>query len=296
MKDIYDQRRIRGIRVASKDWASLRVVDRPIVLVGGFGAGLEFLIELDGLLSGPETPTALVDVPGFGDSPVAYSVSDLEHVASDLREVISDLDLSGIPILVGQSGGGLFSAVAFRKQPKRCAGVVLLGGAQYSTMKSMAQPVRSAVCRPSALALMMFTTLMASIRSPVWLTRVVLRSRLGRTVTLWPYSSSASALDYNKLVLSLRNSGRSTSLAVAQGMLGLEVEEYLDSFSRLVFASVSGSRDRYVKESDLAEWRARTNLLSSTRVPGAGHWAHLDNPAATRIELLRAIELLRQWN
>ncbi|MFE9206211.1 alpha/beta fold hydrolase [Micromonospora sp. NPDC007230] len=224
-------------------------MDRPpVVLVHGtrFARG-QWQPQLAALAA--EFPVAAIDLPGHGRR--SAEPWDLDRAADVVAEAVHDLD-AGPALVVGHSLGGYVSLHVARRHPDLLAGLVLMG-ASVATTGPLTVPYRLMAALVARLP---------AARLTAWNDRLLRRLYPPEVVG----ATIADGYAFHTLPVAWRDvMGRfdATSLAAVRAPVLI----------------LNGERDRLFRAGEQEFARARPGTRIEL-VPGAGHLANFDAPAA----------------
>ncbi|MFE9692889.1 alpha/beta fold hydrolase [Micromonospora sp. NPDC005806] len=220
----------------------------PIVLVHGtrFARG-QWQPQLAALAA--EFPVAAVDLPGHGSR--STEPWDLERAADVVAEAVRDLD-AGPAVMVGHSLGGYVSLHFARRHPDLLAGLVLMG-ASVATTGPRTVPYRLVAALVGRLP---------AARLTWWNDRLLRRLYPPDVVD----ATIADGYAFHTLPVAWRD------------MLGRFDASSLAAVRAPVLI-LNGERDRVFRSGEREFARAHPGARVEV-VPGAGHLANFDAPAA----------------
>ncbi|WP_218011498.1 alpha/beta fold hydrolase [Azohydromonas lata] len=96
-----------------------------VVFENGLGGALDNWRQVISEISKYTTVLAY-NRPGYGDSAMADTPRDGEHIASELRDLLAAAHLKPPYVLVGHSAGGLYMQYFARRYPREVAGLILV--------------------------------------------------------------------------------------------------------------------------------------------------------------------------
>lgn len=265
---------VRGVRV----WSSARAFldSEPfLVLLPGFGAGLEFMIPLARQLS-RQYQVAVLDLPGFGLTR-RRGIKSIEHMAEALCGVVDELTSRSV-VIIAQSAASMIAlrmAGRWSERQSKCRGLCLLGGAQRRTVYWVKRPGITLIRHPLDFLLALWTVLAAALRLPQTIRRTALRSRMIRLALLWPYMERPGAGDPSQLDDLLKNSGSIHAFGFARQLRSFDIDAAVRQAS-VPMALLTGQRDRYVAVADRRFYRDVAQVERDDIAPGSGHWVTVE--------------------
>lgn len=232
---------------------------------------------------GDTSDVVAVDLPGWGDSG-ALTARSTEEVVDAL---VGCLHAEGYAswVVVGHSLGGFLALDLAARHPGETRGVVLVSPSGAAVVDAIRRPVRGGIRLPAFAGMLALMRLLS-----VW-------DRAGRgfvrfvgalgllpllTAPLFAERPDPAVAQAFADEVRPRSFARAARLAVAYDRSRWEA-------ITCPVRSVRGAHDVFAGDADTADLAARIDGFQEERVSGAGHFAHVERPAA----VLRALGAVR---
>lgn len=253
----------------------------PVLLVHGLGANLHYWAGIIPELS-RERRVVAIDIPGFGDSPAPAKPFDLKSIANSISQLANSLQLHNAD-LVGHSLGGLI--VLLLAENMDIDNVVIVDGHMISAYEMSRKPQNIVHYPRTALGIaILLSGLLIPYRG--FLARVIIRSRVGRTVLLNYLVAKPSDLNPGLLKIAFSNIRNRGTIPMLKAVQNLDVIRLMKNTSANIILCW-GSDDPLLSDRDTAMAQLILRPKKTVAILNCGHWPMLERPA----ELARIIRL-----
>lgn len=226
-----------------------------------------------------------VDLPGWGESPAAHPVGGVAQLSDAVREVAQTLGYQRW-ILVGHSLGGFLALDLAARHPGDTEAVLLISPSGPAVIDAIRHPLRGGSALPGFAGMLLIMRFLAAL-GPVG-------RRLVRSVHSVGMLRALSA----PLFTDPKHVHRSVIEALSQEVrpwafvdAARAAARYDESRWRAVASpvrAVYGERDVFARASDRADLARLVRDFDAATVPGAGHFAAVEQPECV-LQALRSL-------
>lgn len=234
----------------------------------------------------PVTDVVALDLPGWGDSPAPSRPLEVADASAAVAEVLGALGRRRWTVL-GHSLGGFVALDLAVREPRRTLAVGLVSASGAGIVDTARRPVRGGARLPWFAGMLLAMHALATLPGEG---RALLRL-LDRIGLLGPLSAPLFAdrrSVHPSVVAALAEEVRPTAFTAAvRAAAGYDLGAWRTI--RCPVRSVRGARDVFVGRRDAALLAASVPDLAATVLPGAGHFAAVEQPLAVLDALLPVV-------
>ena len=257
-----------------------------ILLHGAAGSWTTWtpLIAASDLCGAPMRDVVAIDLPGWGASGSAAGVESVEDLSDAVAEVARALGHSSWR-LVGHSLGGFVALDVAVRHAAATVDVTLVSASGVAVLDAIRRPIRGGLGLPGFAGMLLIMRTLA-VFGDLGPALVRLMRRLGWLPALaGPLFAGAV---HPSVVSALGDEVRPGAFARAARVAATYRERTWTAI-RCPVRSVRGIRDVFAGETDAAAFVALIPDFRETRLPDAGHFAHIERPDAVLAALARPV-------
>ena len=253
--------------------------DLVVVLVHGLGGSRR---HFDSLVEGWTVSRVLIiDLPGFGGSQPSEGHLCVDDLALAIAAV---LDHAGVQsaLLAGHSMGGPIGVRWATLDPSRARCVVLLAGTVQSFTATLGWRLRPWLRTPMTAFVTVVELLSVCVAVPRPLVTLLSRSKIGRSLILWPFVQRPTRLTPAHAEALLAGAGAKGVLPTARALGRLGEWDTDDQASGCPLYAINGRADHIAPLADLDAFRLP---LVARHVLESGHMLMIERPDELRVLL-----------
>lgn len=232
---------------------------------------------------GDTSDVVAVDLPGWGDSGT-LTAGSAEEVVDALVACLHAMGYASW-VVVGHSLGGFLALDLAARHPDETRGVVLVSPSGAAVVDAIRRPVRGGLRLPAFAGMLALMRVLA-VFGPAGRAFVRFVGTLGLlpllTAPLFAGRPDTAVAEAFADEVRPRSFARAARLAAAYDRSRWEA-------IACPVRSVRGAHDVFARDADTADLAARIADFREDRLSGAGHFAHIERPAA----VLRALGAVR---
>jgi pimeloyl-ACP methyl ester carboxylesterase len=251
--------------------------DRTFLLLHGLGGSLDFWCAVAPSL-GKVDRTLALDLPGFGKSAAPADGLTLESVTAATIEFCHTMNVKHC-VVVAHSLGGFIGIKLAAMEPDLCRRLVLVDAAPVTAAMILRKP-SLALKRPVLAATMAVQFLAGFVPLRRAAATFIAKSKLLRTLALWPFVAQPALLDPDITATALSHTGGlQTALRTFLQSRQVDILRLLDATSKPIDI-LRGDRDNMNTAADVAIVRQHADVRREFVVPNCRHWPPIESPKA----------------
>ncbi|WP_269048147.1 alpha/beta fold hydrolase [Paenarthrobacter sp. Z7-10] len=259
-----------------------------VYLHGAAGSWTTFIPLLAAQTATAQRHTVLLDLPGWGESAQGFDASELSlpAMAAAVTDILRALGYRRWN-LVGHSMGGFLALHMAATDPQHTAGVVVISATTFGVAQSAREPVRGLFRFPAFTGMLLVMRAMAALGRPGQaLVRSIGRTSLMRLL-MAPFFAMPAAVSAEVL----RNLGSDARPAAFAAAARISAHYDFGGWRgiRCPVLAIRGDNDVFTPASDLDRLTGLVPHATGLTIPGCGHFANIEKPAALNELLTHAL-------